>query len=132
MVDENTRIRNYRFKAIWPTAPRDFCMLTSWVEREDGCIIVSSLSPSDEYLEKKPPFVRAYLLSSGALLRPIDAKLGGGTHVSFVTHCDAGGSIPSFVINFLGTSKPAMTLGKVCEICEAEERAERNASLARL
>lgn len=130
VVNDRAAIRHYWFQPIWPTAARDFCMLTSWEELDDGCIMVTSLSAPNEFFEKKPPFVRAYLLSSGALLRPIEPKLGGGTHVTFVTHCDAGGSVPAFVLNILGTGTPIRTMSKVCEICEKEEREEKSKALA--
>ena len=87
--------------------------------------MVSSISPPNEYMGKVNGYTRAYLLSSGALLRPIESRLGGGTHVTFVTHCDAGGSIPAFVLNILSTGSPVRTLSRVCEISEKEEKEEK-------
>jgi len=121
-VDEHSIIRRYIFKAVWPTAPREFVMITTWMELEDGCIMVSTLSPPDEYHPQasNSPNIRAYLLSSGALLRPIEERHGGGVHVTFVTHCDLGGSIPAWLTNNLGSGAPVKSLSKVCEICERE------------
>jgi hypothetical protein len=91
--------------------------------------MVSSLSPPIEYMGKASGYTRAYLMSSGALLRPIESRLGGGTHVTFVTHADPGGSVPAFVLNMLSTGTPVGTLSRVCEICEKEEREEQLANM---
>lgn len=124
-VDPQTAIRHYKFKPIWPTAPRDAAMVTTWEELENGSILISTVSMPDDYCPPVQNFVRLKLLSSGALLRPIDEKHGGGTAVTFITHADLGGSVPSFIINMLGTGAPIKNMTNVQRICEKEELEDR-------
>ena len=106
IVDDRTKIRRYFYKGIWPCSARDFVLLTTWRELDDGSILVSTISPPDEYYPHNDGFVRASIHCSGAHIRPIDSKLGGGCAITVIGHSDLKGSIPSVVINQLSSSIP--------------------------
>ncbi len=47
-VDERTSVRLVQMKGIWPTAPREFVLLSSWAELSDGSLLIFSRSPAPE------------------------------------------------------------------------------------
>ena len=124
-LDDKSCIRRYWYKAIWPVAARDFVTMTCWTELNDGCILISTLSPPGEWYPAKEcknnkDTVRAVILSSGAFIRPLDDRVGGGCAITFVTHCDVGGSIPSSLLNTMIVGTPIRSMTKVVELSEAD------------
>ena len=118
IVDDRTRIRRYFYKGIWPCSARDFILLTTWKELEDGSILVATISPPDEFYPDNDGFVRASILCSGAHIRPIDANLGGGCAITVIGHSDLKGNVPSLVINQLSSSIPYKFMKKFKEAVE--------------
>jgi len=47
-VDERTSVRLVQMKGIWPTAAREFVLLSSWAELADGSLLIFSKSPDAE------------------------------------------------------------------------------------
>ena len=122
VVNEQTRIRRYFYHGIWPCSPRDFILLTTWQELEDGSLLVSTISPPDELYPEYAGYVRATVLISGAHIRPIAANLGGGCNVTIIGHSDLRGQIPSIVINQLATGIPHKFVKKLKEAIEKAPR----------
>ena len=118
IVDDRTRIRRYFYKGIWPCSARDFILLTTWKELEDGSILVATISPPDEFYPDNDGFVRASILCSGAHIRPIDANLGGGCAITVIGHSDLKGNVTSMVINQLSSSIPYKFMKKFKEAVE--------------
>jgi len=123
-LDDNSCIRRYWYKAVWPVAARDFVTMTCWTELNDGCIMISTISPPPNYYPAKEcknnkDTVRAIILSSGAFIRPLDDSVGGGCAITFVTHCDIGGTVPSSLLNMMIVGTPVRTMTKVVELSEA-------------
>ena len=65
VVDDHTRIRRYYYKGIWPCSARDFILFTTWKELEDGSILISTISPPDEFYPDNDGYVRASIICSG-------------------------------------------------------------------
>ena len=123
--DHKSCIRRYWYKAVWPVAARDFVTMTCWTELNDGCIMISTVSPPPNWYPAKEcknnkDTVRAIIFSSGAFIRPLDDSVGGGCAITFVTHCDVGGSVPSSLLNMMIVGTPVRTMTKVVEISEAD------------
>ena len=118
IVDDRTRIRRYFYKGIWPCSARDFILLTTWKELDDGSILVATISPPDEFYPDHVGYVRASILISGAHIRPIDVTLGGGCAITVIGHSDLKGNIPSVVINQLSSSIPYKYVKKMKETIE--------------
>ena len=119
IVDDRTRIRRYFYKGIWPCSPRDFILLTTWRELEDGSLLVSTISPPDDLYPENSGYVRATILISGAHIRPIAPNLGGGCAITVIGHSDIKGSVPSVVINQLSSTIPYKFMKKLKESIEA-------------
>lgn len=101
------------FKAIWPTAPRDFIVLTTFRELENGCYMVATRSVSNEVRHEESRFTRGTVMVSGYYLKPVE----GGTAVTMCAHTDLGGTLPSTIINMLSTSAPIQLLTNLRRLC---------------
>ena len=60
-VDARTAIRRIVCKPIWPTAPRDFIVCTSWTALEDGSVMVCSRSAPNDVLSTQIGYVRGFV-----------------------------------------------------------------------
>jgi len=59
-VDERTSVRLVQMKGIWPTAPREFILLSSWAELSDGSLLIFSKSPdADDIMQICDPVLSA-------------------------------------------------------------------------
>ena len=119
-IDERTVIRRVAFKAIWPTSPRDFIVLTTWTDLPDGSILVSSKSAGNDVGAEEKGFVRGNILCSGYHIRPYtdgtsDIK-PGQCKVTLSAHSDLGGSLPSSIINMLATAAPIKIMSSINDI----------------
>lgn len=119
------------FKAIWPTAPREFLVCSSFEEQADGSVIVFSRSPAEavgeDIMPSGPPYVRGRLQISGYYIQPC-ATLASpgdvpadGCRITLAAHSELGGTLPSSVINMLSTNAPLKILQSVAKICEAKK-----------
>jgi hypothetical protein len=102
-----------RFKAIWPTAPRDFIACTSWTEANDGTIFITTRSAPDEFFPRKCDYVRGNIVVSGYKLVP---KLSGGCDLCLIAHTELGGTLPVSIINMLSATAPFKMLSAIAEL----------------
>ena len=119
-VDTRTAIRRICCKAIWPTAPRDFIVCTTWTELEDGSVMVCSRSVTDEVFNQQKGYVRGFVNVSGyyvqrrSSLAENDPSYAdcpiNGCKITLTAHTELGGYLPSSVINMLSTSAPLKIL----------------------
>ena len=115
-LNDCTAIRRIRFKAIWPTAPRDFVLLTTWTELPDGTIIISSRSAPNSMYPKEAEVVRGNIQVSGYIIRPIDSPEGKECEVTLCAHSDLGGTLPIGIINMLSSAAPLKILSTISQL----------------
>ena len=121
-INDKTSIRRMCFKAIWPTAPRDFAALTTWAENEDGSLFIVSRSAPDDIRGQEKGFVRGTIQISGYYVQPYgccdsDAELlPEHCKVTLVAHTELGGTLPVSVINMLSTAAPLKILSAITAI----------------
>lgn len=116
ILDDASKIRRYWYKAVWPTAPRDFVMMTTWKELENGHIMICTVSPPEGYCPKVSGYTRGTIMSSGAYIRPIDPRSGGGCALTFITHADIGGSVSSTLLNMFIVGTPVKTMTEIKKV----------------
>jgi hypothetical protein len=112
------------FKAIWPTAPRDFLVLTTWAEQDDGSIIISVRSPpNNDTFPLQKGYVRGYINISGyhiqphETITPRDPEVPPGyCRLSICVHSELGGTLPVSIINILATAAPMKMLTAIGKI----------------
>lgn len=91
-----------KFKGIWPTAPRDFVVLTTWSEHSDGSVWISSKAAPDGYFPLKSEYVRGNIVFSGYVLR----QRGNDCDITLIAHTELGGTLPVSIINMLSATAP--------------------------
>ena len=115
--DECTSIRRMCFKGIWPTAPRDFVVSTTWFEDpEDNSLYIVSRSASDDYCPQQKGYVRGHINISGYWIQPIARDGKDSYRMTLVAHTELGGTLPSSVVNMLSTSAPLKMLATIGDI----------------
>jgi hypothetical protein len=114
-VNEGTAIRRMMFKGVWPTAPRDFVVCTTWSELDDGTILISSRSAWDELSPPEEGYVRGFLNISGYHIVPCKDS-DSGCHITMCAHSDLGGTLPIGIINMLAFSAPIKMLAAIAAL----------------
>jgi len=134
-VDDRTGIRRVVCKGVWPTAPRDFLICTTWTELDDGSIIIATRGASDALYPPQKGFVRGFVQISGFWIQPVEtlrddpeaqSKYAGGCKLTLTAHTELGGSLPASVINLLSTSAPLKLLASVEEILMSQPARPRD------
>jgi len=121
-IDDLTNIRRVCFKAVWPTAPRDFIICTTHQVQPDGSILIATMSVPDSVFPQQKGFVRGCIRVSGYHIQPYDSELKlenvmpGQCRVTLTAHTELGGTLPISVINMLSTNAPLKMLASVSEI----------------
>jgi hypothetical protein len=130
-VDDKTRVRLFQMSGIWPTAPREFVVLSTRKNLPDGSCLVCTRSPVNnlEIQAETKGYVRGSLNVSGYHLQPFESfqddkrpkdlqAVGPGScRVTLVSHVDLGGSLPSSIVNRLSTSAPVQLLNAIQSSC---------------
>jgi hypothetical protein len=102
-----------RYKAIWPTLPREFVVFTTWIKEDNGSILVTTKSVADEAFPCKLEYVRGKVIISGFKIVP---KNEGGCDLSLLAHTDLGGSVPAWFTNSLSASAPFKILTAISNL----------------
>jgi len=98
-------IRHIRCKAVFPTAPREFIVITSATTLEDGRVVIASRSVLLKDVPVPEGYVRGTNIISGYIVEETKDQDGNVVcDVRLVAHADLGGSIPATIINMIGTS----------------------------
>lgn len=101
---------------------RDFCSARSLREIEDGIWAICARAVTHPNCPEQKGFVRGELKTSGYVLRPMDG--GAKTYAQYVVCVDPHGSIPTFVVNLVGTKQP-LSLGKLRHFIESEQQQQQ-------
>ena len=93
------------YKAVWPTAPREFSVLSILGELDERTWISSGISVDDPRISPEKGYVRAQLDVGGYLIRsvPSDPEI---SKVTYVARVDLKGNIPAFAVNKISESQP--------------------------
>jgi hypothetical protein len=118
-INDKAAIRRMRFKAIWPTSPRDFVVCTSWTKIGDAALI-STMSVPNTFFPAQSGFVRGTVHISGYFIVPMTDESGPGLNVTLCVHTDLGGTLPVGIINMLATSAPIKMLNTISQIARQE------------
>ena len=135
-MTDRIALRRMKFKAIWPTAPRDFAVCTTWDEQylpddephntEDNTdmhsLFMASRSPhpTESPIGDSSGYVRGFIHVSGYWIKPLPPVAPGTESteclVMLAAHTELGGTIPSGVVNALSSSAPLKILSTLKEI----------------
>jgi hypothetical protein len=114
-LDTYTRLREFSphtgtehllFKAIWPTAPRDFSNVTHWRLLKNGTFVTLGYGERLADCPEQDGVVRGNLLIGGYVMQHVQ----GGTRVFLVVQSDVGGSLPLAITNMAAESQPMVLI----------------------
>ncbi|OMJ90071.1 hypothetical protein SteCoe_7653 [Stentor coeruleus] len=86
-----------RFKAIWPTSGRDFCLLQRKIDLEEGAIVAVAVSTQHPECPEVPECVRGVIHFGCHFMFPTGPNV---TRMVYFLLLDVKGYIPAFVVNF--------------------------------
>lgn len=121
-LNAQTRIDHFLYKAVWPTAARDFCILSHWRVLENGTIAVVGISIEDPRVPPTKGNVRGRVLQAGWLIEPVvDAKPGlTGSRVTMTAQIDLNG-MPGFVLKLIMSSQP-MQIASLARLLDGRDK----------
>ena len=93
------------YKAIWPTSPREFSVMSVSGQVDERTWVEAGISVQDPRIPEPKGYVRGDLIVGGYVVRSIS----GSPELSEVTYAvqtDLKGSIPSFAVNKVTESQP--------------------------
>lgn len=93
------------YKGVWPTAPRDFSVLSIQGELDKRTWISSGITVEDPRIPEEKGYVRAQLDVGGYLIRSVPSN-PEMSEVTYVARVDLKGNIPAFAVNKISQSQP--------------------------
>ena len=133
--DGKIRLRRICTKAIWPTAPRDFLICTTYIELDDGSILLFSRSAPDTLYSQQKGYVRGFFNISGYWIQQQEESSSSSgssgsssgsssssssssstCKVTLTSHLDLGGNVPPSLINAFAVAAPFKMITAMKEI----------------
>ena len=93
------------YKAVWPTSPRDFAMLSVGGQIDEHTWVQAGVSVEDYRIPEEKGYVRASLISGGYMIKDCPGQ-PERSQVTYIAKVDLKGSIPTFVVNKVSASQP--------------------------
>lgn len=121
-LDDRSRIRHSFYKPVWPTAARDFVIMTTWEQLEDGRVLVATRSVQHPLHPPQDNYVRARVLIAGYVFTPAQSKDGNLiTFCDVIIHTDVSCDwIPPALLNPFSNTKPVGYFSLLQQICRQE------------
>lgn len=121
-LDDKSRIRHSYYKPVWPTAARDFIIMTTWEELEDGRVLVATRSVQHPLHPPSDKYVRARVLIAGYVFTPAQSSSGNlVTFCDVIIHTDVACDwAPPALLNPFSNTKPVGYFTLLQQICKRE------------
>ncbi|RHY25998.1 hypothetical protein DYB32_007954 [Aphanomyces invadans] len=116
LPNSTTSVRHITAKPVFPTAARDFVVMSTMEVKPDDVVVIATRSMDHATAPATSTFVRGHINISGYILDPVDLGPEPACHVTMMAHMDLGGMLPAVVINLLSVEAPAKLLNKVREL----------------
>ena len=120
------KVRLVQMSGIWPTAPREFIVLSVRKDEADGTVYMCSRSPTHHVIEPESKgYVRGQIQITGYCLQPYntfnDSNRPAGmglddVQITLCAHTELGGTLPSSVVNRLSTGAPVNILTAITSV----------------
>lgn len=112
-IDDCSMFKRTAYKPVWPTAPRDFSLLSSWGCLEDGSAYLVSRSVEHPDVPEMRGFVRGIVMMCGFLMVPSPQ---GGCTLTMLVHTELGGNLPVAIVNKISIREPANVVAKLFKL----------------
>lgn len=104
-ITDTTVLVHLIFKAVWPSSPRDFTLISTAGRYDDTTLIESGVSVVDPRLPDEKGYVRGNILCGGYVIKECPGK-SDQSEVTYVSQVELKGSIPTFAANKVSESQP--------------------------
>lgn len=104
-VSKSVHLVHLLYKPVWPTAARDFSVLSILGQLDDRTWISSGTSVEDPRMPLEKGYVRAQLDIGGYLIRSVPSN-PDISEVTYVARVNLKGNIPAFAVNKISESQP--------------------------
>ncbi len=126
------KVRLVQMSGIWPTAPREFIVLSVRKDESNGTVYMCSRSPTHDVIEPQSKgYVRGQVQISGYCLQPYNTfddsnrPPGMGVddiQITLCAHTELGGTLPSTVVNRLSTGAPVNILTAITGVVNNKKK----------
>lgn len=130
--DGKFKVRLVQMSGIWPTAPREFVVLSVRDDAPDGSVYLCTRSPSHDNIEPESKgYVRGFCQISGYCLQPhscfSDENRPAGMgkddiKITLCAHTELGGTLPTSVVNRLSTGAPVNILTAITGVVNNKKK----------
>ncbi len=104
-VTSNLHLVQLLYKPVWPTAARDFCMLSASGYLAEDVWVSAAMSVEDGRVPAEKGYVRGHLEFGGYVIRSVP-NMTEQSLVTYIGSVDLKGNIPAFVTNKVSESQP--------------------------
>lgn len=104
-ITDTTVVVHLIFKAVWPTSPRDFTLISTAGRYNETTLVEAGVSVVDPRLPEEKGYVRGNLLCGGYVIKTCPGK-SDQCEVTYVSQAELKGNIPTFAVNKVSESQP--------------------------
>lgn len=104
-ITDTTVLVHLIFKAIWPTSPRDFTLISTAGRYDETTLVEAGVSVVDPRLPEEKGYVRGNILCGGYVIKTCPGK-PDQCEVTYVSQAELKGNIPTFAVNKVSESQP--------------------------
>ncbi len=105
VVSPAVQLVHMLYKAVWPTAPRDFAVINISGIRDSQTLISAAVSVNDDRIPNEKGYVRGHLDAGGYVIRVVPGN-PNMSEVVYVAQVDLKGSLPVMVTNKIADMQP--------------------------
>lgn len=104
-ITDTTVLVHLIFKAVWPTSPRDFTLISTAGRYDETTLVEAGVSVVDPRLPEEKGYVRGNILCGGYVINTCPGK-PDQCEVTYVSQAELKGNIPTFAVNKVSESQP--------------------------
>ena len=104
-VTDTTVLAHLLFKSVWPTAPRDFTVISTAGWYNETTLVKAGVSVVDPRLPEDKGYVRGNIVCGGYVIKVCPEK-PEQCEVTYVSQAELKGNIPTFAVNKVTESQP--------------------------
>lgn len=125
-VTPTTVLVHLLFKAVWPTTPRDFTVISTAGRYDDETFIEAGISVVDPRIPEEKGYVRGNIICGGYVIK-VCPGMPEQCEVTYVSQAELKGSIPNFAVNKVTESQP-LCIARLRTLAEEQYAALKNDS----
>ena len=126
-MSDTTVLVHLLFKAVWPTAPRDFTAISTAGRYDESTLVEAGVSVADPRVPEVKGHVRGNIVCGGYVIEVLPGK-PEQCEVTYVSQAELRGNIPTFAVNKVTESQP-MCIARLRSLAEEQYSLLKNNAL---